>query len=290
MSADEVTEQAKASGEPGGSAAKHVKTTTKGKSRPQSSIQFPYNDLEDAEEIALTIFKEFGGTCDIGHIAAAFNQSPTSGAFRTKILSSKMFGLVDGTRTLALTSLGYEIMDIDRRNGALVTAFLNVPLFDKIADEATKSNGMLPSSGLAHLIARLGVVKGQLNKAQQVFMRSARQAGFYEYGEDRFVRPRITAVPVVAAPDLPGALGRTYKGAQPDISEIQNHPLMAGLLATLPNPGSVFPKDKRQRWLDALSVNFDFIYESEDTGSSNVATAAKEGSDGEAWRRKESLA
>jgi hypothetical protein len=41
----------------------------------------------------------------------------------------------------------------------------------------------------------VGVSSKQLDKARQVFLRPARQANFFEHGEDRLVRPATSSGP-----------------------------------------------------------------------------------------------
>lgn len=252
--------------------------------RQQSKVQFPYHDLKDAISITTTVWGRYGGECQVAQLAGALGSKPTSGAFRTKVLSAKMFGLIQGTAVLTTTPLGMKIVSEATSRQARAEAFLKVELFRGIYDEVTPTGGMLPTNttGLDALIRRLGVVEGQIETARQVFQRSARQAGYLEHGEDRLVAPALGSEP----PQFKGGQGNGADddgGGTPDGSggqneRVENHPLMVGLLQSLPKTGVAFPAKARQRWLNAVKVNFDFIYgpaEDEET-SGEGATPAEE--------------
>ena len=60
--------------------------------RERSTIQFPYNDLDDAASIAISIHENAGISCSIDQLAAYQKQSMTSGAFRLRLGNAAMFG------------------------------------------------------------------------------------------------------------------------------------------------------------------------------------------------------
>ena len=63
--------------------------------REQSSIVFPYLDLNAAIKVANAIYQRSGlGTCDLDELAAQMNQT-MSGAFRLNTGTAKIFDLVD---------------------------------------------------------------------------------------------------------------------------------------------------------------------------------------------------
>jgi len=162
---------------------------------------------------------------------------------------------------MTITPLGRKVVDERSSAEAKADAFLSVPLFKAIYDDVTPSGGMLPTSsaGLGHLIANLGVVETQVDKARQVFSRSAKQAGFFDHGDDRLVMPALD-VRRSEPPATASAQPASAPISVPTENEVQQHPLLVGLLRSLPAPGQPFSEPDRERWLNALRVNFDFIY------------------------------
>lgn len=228
--------------------------------RAQSTIQFPYNDLEDAVKVALTIWNNYPAGCDIGQLAGAFRQTPKSGAFRTKVLASKMFGLVQGSQKLTVTPLGRKVTDDRTAAEAKAEAFLRVPLFKAVFDHVAPGGGMLPASneGLGNLIRELGVVENQVDKARQVFQRSAKQAGYHDHGVDRLVRPASGRRQELEEP--PAEKDRERERDSSEREGIMAHPLIVGLLGALPDPEDEFPQEDRDLWIEAAKMNLALIY------------------------------
>src|SRR5258708_30292113 len=115
-----------------------------GDGRQRSTIQFPYNNLGDATEIAQAIHSHAGtGDCDDSQLSAWMNLSPKSSGFRIQISAARMFGLIE---TIAgrykLSPLGRMIVDPQREREARARAFLNVPLYKVIFDNY--KGGVLP--------------------------------------------------------------------------------------------------------------------------------------------------
>lgn len=160
--------------------------------RERSTIAFPYGDLEAAIEVARAIYSRAGfGDCDFDEIAAELGQT-VSGAFRAKAATARTFGVVDKTARSAfkLSDLGRRLFDPETEAEARVSAFLAVPLYNEIF--AIYRGRTLPSPrALEKEMERLGVSPKQTDKARQAFERSARQAGFFDSGDDRLVKPRL---------------------------------------------------------------------------------------------------
>jgi hypothetical protein len=117
-------------------------------------------------------------------------------------------------------------------------------------------------------MAGLGVAKKQTDKARQVFQRSAQQAGFFAYGQDRLVMPAVSgATPKakkdehVVTPENP-----ERKTTNDDGNGGGRHPFIQGLLKELPNEGKDWATADRVKWLKAAAMIFDLIYTNEDTG------------------------
>ncbi len=115
--------------------------------------------------------------------------SSTSGTYRQKVYAARDFGLIEINKDdIRLSEVGRGIVDEQSEDTARVQAFLNVPLYLAIFEEY--KSGQLPQDvGLERKIQSLGVPEKQAARARQVFARSAEQAGFFNYGKDRLVRP-----------------------------------------------------------------------------------------------------
>jgi hypothetical protein len=232
-------------------------------SRAQSTIKFPYVALDEAASVAKTMWNTYSGSCEVNQLAATLDNRATSGAFRVKVTSLKLFGLVEGRQgELQLTSLGRQVVDDRTEKQALVDAFLKVPLYSAIFDEAQQSGGNLPNNdkGLEEMMIRLGVLPNQSDRARRAFQRSARVAGFQQHGANRLVRPALGA-----ATHHEEVQEEHDDEIEPDKPiSVSAHPLMVGLLQSLPPVGQSFPSEARKRWLNAVRVNFDFIYGPQD--------------------------
>jgi hypothetical protein len=108
-----------------------------------------------------------------------------------------------------------------------------------------------------------------------VFERSAREAGFFEHGNTRLVQPALVPLGGSSPSDTVNGTDEKPDGG----GSIMEDPLMIGLLNKLPPPGSIFLKNDRKRWLNALEVNFDFIYEGspDEEAAAPPQTLAKDG-------------
>jgi hypothetical protein len=115
----------------------------------------------------------------------------------------------------------------------------------------------------------VGVSSKQTDKARQVFLRSARQANFFEHGEDRLVRPATPAGPGTPPADLEPRKdpprdpkhGSGSGGGDPPAID----PIIDGLLKRLPKTGDVWPEVDRKLWLQLLEGSFKLIYKDKGT-------------------------
>ncbi|HUO93061.1 MAG TPA: hypothetical protein VMU22_09075 [Rhizomicrobium sp.] len=236
-----------------------------GDGRQRSTIQFPYNNLNDAKEVAEAIHSNVGtGECDDAQLAAWMNLSPKSSGYRIQVSASRMFGLVETTSGKHhLTLLGRMIVDPQREREARARAFLQVPLYRAIFD---KYNGGVipPPAALERDIIGLGVAEKQTGRARSVFERSAEQAGYFEHGKNRLIMPGIASRaaeeerPREKEEEKGGGSGTGNGGnggAPPGVD-----PIIAGLLARLPKSGDVWPEAERKLWLGLLEGSFKLIF------------------------------
>ena len=247
--------------------------------RDRSTIDFPYGDLDDAVEVAKGVSHVGGSSCEVEQIAAHLGQPSTSGSFRQRILSSRIFGLVvSSAGKVTLTALGSKVCDSKQEKGARAESFLAVELYRQLYDKY-KGTALPPVNGLEAEMVALGVARKQAAKARQVFQRSAQQAGFFWSGHDRLVLPSIKTG-VEPSKDNGGeeTSKRTTERAGGGDGGDSLHPLIQGLIKALPAPDLPWPVEKRKRWLQAAANNFDLIYTDADEAGDSLVIEVKKGS------------
>lgn len=239
--------------------------------REQSSIAFPYWDLNEGIKVAKAVFEVHGTTCQVDQAAAQMGESPTSSSFRGKIATAKLFGLITtGQGALTLTGLGSRICDAQQEKTARADAFLSVPLYKAVYDQF-RGAALPPNPGLETAIVSLGVAEKQKERARQIFQRSAQEAGFFQFGTDRLVLPSIkgsATAPAItedesAEPDEPEETDKRRKGKESGGGE-EYHPFIQGLLRKLPEPDTDWPMDGRIKWLQTAANIFDLMYTNSD--------------------------
>src|SRR5579862_3593068 len=145
------------------------------KDREQSTIVFPYMDLDEAVGIAKGIHG-LGGSCETDQLAAHLNQSPKSSGFRVRLATAKIFNLMHYEKGgVRLADLGIKICDSQQEARARCEAFLAVPLYKAVYDKY-KGASLPPETGLEAAMVSLGVAQKVKDKARQTFQRSARKA------------------------------------------------------------------------------------------------------------------
>jgi hypothetical protein len=240
--------------------------------RGQSTIGFPYKDLESAIA-TVKVISDSGAVNGVApdQLAGLLGIAGGTGNFMTRIATARMFGLIGTSTPYLLTELGYEIVDKDerRQRSARSRAFLTVPLYRKLYD--TYRGKALPSrpNGLERAMVDFGVAPKQSTNARLAFDRSAKQAGFFNAGEDRLVEPVVTGsvsatlepatleARGVVEPRVVEAVGFAGKNAG-------RHPFIQGLLESLPKPGDDWPVEGRAKWLEAAAHCFDLMYRAKD--------------------------
>jgi hypothetical protein len=245
-----------------------------------STIEFPYNDLDNAIEIVRGIHEVQGTACDYEQLAAHLKQEPKGGGFRLRITGTKCYGLITYERggRLTLTDLGKQIIEAESEKAAKITAFLNVPLYQRVFDEF-KGRQLPPQAGLERSIQSMGVGDKVKDKARQVMLRSAKQAGFFDLSADRLTMPPNRAQPAKpsGAPNDQqqdkngqGSNGSGGNGVGGGNGGDGMHPLIQGLLLTLPKPGSTWTAPERMNWLVMANSIFKMIYTSDNSGDVEI--------------------
>ena len=226
-------------------------------SRTRSTIGFPYWHLEEAINIVAAVHEVGGRSCEWSQVAAKAGQSPRGGAFRQKMLATRTFGLLDYKgQEVELTDLGLHSVDPRSEKSARVEAFLHVPLFAQ-AFEKFRDHPLPPATAIESQMEQMGVTPKQTDKARQVFLRSARFAGFFDLAGDRLVKPSINGPPEASSNNDGG--GGTDSSESPESPP--HHPFVEGLLRELPDAESEWKLERRVKWLRTAANIFDMIYE-----------------------------
>ena len=255
--------------------------------RERSSIGFPYMTLVEAMEVADAIYGHVAnGSCDDHQLAPWLSVSPKSSGYRLRISAAKTFGLIDsGDKTYKLSALGKKILDRTQRDRAKAEAFLNVPLFDAVYGRFC-GTVLPPTAALEREFVELGVAKKQTGKARSSFERSAREAGYFNEGTDRLVKPGFaeSKPPPEEPKQEENNLPKVGGGHSGDGGDNTLHPFIQGLLQTIPQPDTVWAIEGRVAWLKAAATCFDLIYRGDgtinidgkaaETAAAEVATSA----------------
>jgi hypothetical protein len=232
------------------------------RTRQRSSIGFPYMNLDDALEIAQAIHGNVGlGDCDEDQLAAWVKLSAKSSGYRVQLYAARMFGVIESSPVgkIRLSSLGRAIVDPDQARAAKIQAFLNVPLYAAVF-EKYKGGVLPPAAAFERDIVGLGVSEKQKGRARQVFERAAEQAGFFEQGRNRLVKPGVPDNGKPPPPPPGGKGGGGSGGDGGDEPPTDRPALIEALVDLLPKPGTPFELDDLADWLRAAEVNLRIIY------------------------------
>jgi hypothetical protein len=252
---------------------KKVEAIPAAEGRGRSTIEFPYLDLENAIEIAQGVHDVGGTGCDWDQLAAHLKQAAQGGGFRLRMICAKQFGLATYDRgRIALTSLGLRAVDPQQAKGALIDAFLTIPLYKAIYDKF-RGTTLPPIAGLEREMQTLGVSAKQTDKARQAFARSAKFAGFFDFGSDRLVIPK--------ASNQVGASEGAKAGESSRLSDRQRigdgggggngggdgpqiPSAILGLLQSLPAPGTTMKRNRRDALIAAFTATVGYLYPADD--------------------------
>lgn len=252
-----------------------VDTPQEDSTRERSTIAFPYLALDDSVEVAKAIHTVGGQSCQWDQLAAQLQQSATSGGFRMRLQTAKMFGLLTYERgTVTLAPTGARLTDPTQEKAARAEAFLTIPLYKAIYEQF-KNSTLPPDSGLETAMVNLGVAAKQKSRARQAFQRSATQAGFFAFGTNKLVMPSIkgSSAPAPIVEDGEEEPEREKKKKR---EEPERHPLIEGLLKELPEAQSEWTTEDRKKWLEMASTIFNVIYkDSDDSRGSLKVTIEK---------------
>ena len=242
-------------------ANKETTGSLESKRRDRSTIAFPYHDLDDAVKTVKGVHKVGGAVCEWDQLAATLGMSAKGGSFRTRMLAAKTFGVLDYSAwTVTLTDLGSRLCDPQQEKAARVQAFLHVPLYSAVHQQF-KGGTLPPSSGLESTIMALGVASKQKARARQVFQRSAAQAGFFEFGADRLVEPNVNGK---------NEGDDDHEKPAKANHQAERHPLIEGLIATLPQAETRWTLEERRKWLQAAANIFDLIFTDDEENKANL--------------------
>jgi hypothetical protein len=249
------------------------------KRNTQSTIAFPYRDLDTGISVALAIMGAGGVALTTDQLAGVMNLTAGSGNFVIKTATARMFGLVTyAGGKYELTNLGFDIVDKEerRQRKARAEAFLTVPLYKRVYEEF-KGKSLPPRPlGLEQAFIRFGVSPKQKDTARLVFDKSAGQAGFFVNGPDRLIEPIVAGLPRQSVyVDENDVFDEPEKGsggaAKSPFEGLGRHPFIQGLLETLPEPKTNWTVEGRAKWLQAAARCFDLIY----LGSGEIHVTAK---------------
>jgi hypothetical protein len=254
------------------SEAVSAKSDDEGQTRQRSTIQFPYEDLQSAIDLASAIHSNAGlGECDDSQLAVWSGQSPKSSGYRIQLAAARLFGFVETTAGQhKLTQLGSAVIDPNSARAAKVEAFLTVPLFKAIYEKY--KGGVLPSqaAALEREIVAMGVSDKVKDRARVKFEKSADSAGFFEHGKNRLVMPAVSLLREgPPAPEkekeekLGGGLGGGGNGGGRG-SDLNLDPLLVELLKKIPPTESGWDSAQRLRWFRTFAMNVSQIYDTDD--------------------------
>lgn len=241
-----------------GESSNHEDTRTVPRGR--STIEFPYQHLEESIGIAATVREIAVRACEWDQVAAKLGQSPTGGGFRQKMIAARTFGLLNyKSKQVELTELGLRSLDPETAKSARVEAFLHVPLFDR-AFATFGGQPLPPPAAIEHTMEQMGVAPKQTDKARQVFIRSARFAGFFDLASDRLVKPSVPRAPESSENENGDEKVTRVAGNGNAAEASSHHPFVEGLLKELPEPTTEWKLERRVKWLRTAASIFDIIY------------------------------
>jgi hypothetical protein len=246
----------------------------------RSTISFPYTDLDNAVEVVKGVHNAGGTACEFDQLAAQLKMEAKGGGFRMRINGAQTFGLVTSERggRVALTELGHQIIDSATERQAKMSSFLAVPLYGRVFEEF-KGRPLPPQAGLERAMVGMGVGAKVKDRARQVMLRSAKQAGFFEQATDRLIRPSVKSDSAPQNPEKNPPPQSRGQGGGDGTGGGGEHPLIQGLLLTLPAPNTPWSAKDRLNWLTMANSIFKMIYPSASADESDITVTMTKGGD-----------
>jgi hypothetical protein len=250
--------------------------------REVPTTTFPYVDQDAAIGVARALLDQGGVALTRDQLAAALKLAPGSGGFAWKLGAARQYGLIqqkDGAR-ISLTDLGFAITEADaaRQKQARAVSFLTVPLYKRVYDEFKGKQLPPRPNGLEQAFVRFGVSPKQKDKARFAFERAAKQAGFFEHGNERLVEP--IGIDDAVAPAPTAAKSEQVSTSRAPVKELVSatgeklHPFIEGLLKELPEPYSAWSTTDRAKWIRAAQDIFELIYVSKEGAETELPLSA----------------
>jgi hypothetical protein len=162
-----------------------IDPTAKKRTRIVSDVRVPVYSLLDSLAVAEAIHKKGGGSASNDQLAAFLGyKSANNGSYLSRVASARIFDFVTGeggrlTITPRAQSILMPVYTHDARQ-ALVSAFLDVPLYKAVYDEYFGKELPTPFGMKNALRTRFGVAPSRLDAGLRALMESAEQAGFFE--------------------------------------------------------------------------------------------------------------
>lgn len=228
----------------------------------RSTIEFPYSDIDNAQEIVRGVHAVGGTACEYEQLAAHLKAEPKGGGFRLRVNGAKTHGYIEYERggLIRITELGLRLIDPQEERAAKAEGFLNVPLYQKVY-ETFKGRQLPQQAGLERTLRGLGVGPKVADRARQVMLRAAKQAGYLELVPDRLTAPPIR---------------KTEKTAEVRTeTKSTGHPFIDGLIQTLPAPNKAWSTQDRMNWLVTANSIFKMIYQNDDQAEITISMGGK---------------
>lgn len=231
-------------------------------------IGIAYTDLHKAIEVAEAVYKSGRTSSTNIRVAALLDLQPGGGNFRLRLYGAKAFGLVTSERggVIKLTPLGIAISSMPpaAQRIAKVKAFFNIELF-RVLFSQFKDEPLLIREDVDEAIKKLGISTKSALIARQVFIRSARQAGFFRGIENQLILSKVPSDQILGHRDsdqLPEFIdnGESHPANNRAGRREFDHPLIAGLFETLPPKGAEWESQERLNWLRTADHIFKLIY------------------------------
>ncbi len=157
--------------------------------RTRGEYRFPYHKLDNSIAVARTIEEQGAGRLRRADLARNLNCSANSSSFEMRLVSARLFALIRrGGDFYESTAVAKRILGgTDRdRSQALLEAFRSVPLFEVALNRFDGTPLPADDAGLVTVLeGELGVKAGRGDKARQLLIASAQEAGLIHAKEGK---------------------------------------------------------------------------------------------------------